>query len=160
MSISLDGLSILFRSILSTRPWLRDPLCVRMPWSQDQYNLEDHGGTLPAQEGGGPAAVAAASAPKLCFGIMWNDGRVRPTPAVRRALEMTKRALEEAGHELGIWVMEDVREMGRLLVGSPLPSLGVRLYWKLSRRMESAETVGAGWRCAAVLNDYKRIKSQ
>ena len=109
MSPSLPSLALFLRAVLLSKPWLRDPLCVRMPWSDSQYRLEDHGGDL---------TLAGGGKPKLCFGIMWDDGRVRPTPAVRRALERVKRVFEGEGHEVRVWVMGDVREMGRLLVCS------------------------------------------
>ena len=35
---------------------------------------------------------------RMCFAIMWDNGVVRPHPPVRRAMELTKKALEAAGH--------------------------------------------------------------
>lgn len=69
-------------SISSSKPWYRDPLVVRKPWIEEEYQLVEHG------QGG-----------KLCFGILWNDGTVVPHPPIIRALEMTKKALVAAGHE-------------------------------------------------------------
>ncbi len=64
------------------KPWLYDPLALRLPWNEDSYKLADHGG-----ENG-----------KLCFAIMWDDGVCKPMPPYKRALEQTKAALEAAGH--------------------------------------------------------------
>ncbi len=64
------------------KPWLYDPLALRLPWNEDSYKLADHGG-----EHG-----------KLCFAIMWDDGVCKPMPPYKRALEQTKAALEAAGH--------------------------------------------------------------
>lgn len=57
-----------------------------MPWSDEAYDLRDHG------RGG-----------KLCFAIMWDDGAVKPVPAYTRALHETKAALLAAGHEVIDW---------------------------------------------------------
>lgn len=35
---------------------------------------------------------------KLCFGILVDDGVVKPLPPVQRALADTRKALEAAGH--------------------------------------------------------------
>lgn len=37
------------------------------------------------------------------IGILWNDGMVRPTPPVRRALKETAEKLRLAGHEVIDW---------------------------------------------------------
>ena len=69
------------RAVIAQEPWLLDPLCIRKKWDEDAYKLAEHGG-----------------GEKLCFAIMWDDGDVVPNPPVLRALEMTKVALEAAGH--------------------------------------------------------------
>ncbi len=81
ISGSMSGVKALMRAVIDQRPWLRDPLCVRMKWDEDAYQLAEHGGGK-----------------KLCFAIMWDDGNVVPQPPVMRALETTKKALEAAGH--------------------------------------------------------------
>lgn len=67
---------------MSQQPWLKDPLVIRKRWSEDEYQLIDHG------NGG-----------KLCFAIMWDNGVVMPHPPVTRGLEITKKALLAAGHQ-------------------------------------------------------------
>ena len=120
MSVSLDGLTTMYRAVLASKPWLRDPLCPRMPWSEAAYNLEDHGGDadVPLQIGRGITKPqrCTGGVPKLCFGIMWDDGRVRALPPVVRALKMVKDAVEAAGHQVMEWDAGDMHEMGRLLV--------------------------------------------
>lgn len=59
-----------------------------MPWDEAAYNFKDHGGAPDA---------------KLCFGIMWDDELVLPNPPYKRALEITKKALLAAGHEVVDW---------------------------------------------------------
>ncbi|CAE6491166.1 unnamed protein product [Rhizoctonia solani] len=46
MSNSLSGLEVFTRAILSSRPWLRDPLCIRKAWDQEAYELIEHGGPV------------------------------------------------------------------------------------------------------------------
>jgi len=82
LSSSLGGIKLFVRAVLGQKPWLKDPLAVRKPWSEDEYQLSEHG-----------------RGRKLSFGILWNDGEVVPHPPVIRALEMTKNALIAAGHE-------------------------------------------------------------
>lgn len=71
-----------------------------MPWSEEAYQLRDHGG----------------KGAKLCFAIMWDDGVVKPMPPYRRALGMTKKALLAAGHEVVDWVQYKAEEAIALLV--------------------------------------------
>ena len=82
MTNSLSGVRIFVKAILDARPWRKDPLCIRKEWSEREYALGDHGG-----RGG-----------KLCFAIMWDNEVIKPHPPLLRALEMTKKALEAAGH--------------------------------------------------------------
>lgn len=70
------------KAILDTKPWNKDPLVARKPWSEEEYQLRDHGG----------------QGAKLCFAIMEDNGVVRPQPPVKRALKIMAEALKEAGH--------------------------------------------------------------
>ena len=81
MSSSLSGLKVFMQAVLAGQPWRKDPRVVRKRWSADEYALGDHGGGT-----------------RLCFAVMWDDGVVVPHPPIRRALEITKRALHDAGH--------------------------------------------------------------
>lgn len=70
----------LFTKLLNSHPNNKyDATCAPVPWR----NLDPVDG-------------------KLAFGIMKWDGVVMPHPPVLRALEHTKKTLEEAGHE-GEW---------------------------------------------------------
>ena len=82
MANSIGGIKTFMKAVVNSKPWLKDPLAVRKKWNEDEYNLADHG-----------------SGKNLCFGIMWDDGVVVPHPPIKRALEMTKSALEKAGHK-------------------------------------------------------------
>jgi amidase len=96
MSISLDGLELFYRAVLDANPapWELDPLAMRMPWSEDAYNLRDHGGTNG----------------KVCFGIMWDDQQLLPLPPITRAMRMVKHALIKAGHKVVDWEPFGMRE--------------------------------------------------
>ncbi|KAK7038032.1 amidase domain-containing protein [Favolaschia claudopus] len=88
LSNSLDGIKSFYKGVLSKEPWHQDSLVVRKRWSEEEYNLIDHGNR----------------AEKLCFAIMWDNGLVAPHPPIRRGLEMTKKALLAAGHQVIDWV--------------------------------------------------------
>ncbi|KAI8995598.1 general amidase [Trametes punicea] len=86
LSVSLSGVTTFFRSILGLEPWRYCPATVPKPWSQSDYSLKSRGGGK-----------------KLCFGIMWDEGSVKPHPPVLRALSITKQVLEAAGHKVIEW---------------------------------------------------------
>ncbi|PPR01516.1 hypothetical protein CVT24_001886 [Panaeolus cyanescens] len=88
MTNSLSGLKTFVKSIVDAKPWNLDPLVIRKPWSEEEWNLCDHGG---------PNA-------KLCFAIMWDNEIVKPHPPLIRALKMAKSALEDAGHTVIDWI--------------------------------------------------------
>ncbi|KZP01876.1 general amidase [Calocera viscosa TUFC12733] len=87
LSASLSGLRVFTQAVLDGEPWLYDPVCVRKPWDESEYKLKKHG-----------------HGEKMCFGIMWDDGVVKPHPPVHRALKMAKAALLAAGHTVIDWV--------------------------------------------------------
>ncbi|KAE9396678.1 general amidase [Gymnopus androsaceus JB14] len=86
MTNSISGVKVFTKAVLDAKPWLKDPVCIRKEWSDKEYELAYHGGGK-----------------KLCFGIMWDNGVVRPHPPLNRAMMITKRALEAAGHIVLDW---------------------------------------------------------
>lgn len=78
---SLSAIKKFMKAVSSQTPWLKDPLVIRKPWDEEEYRLSDHGKDGP-----------------LCFGILWHDEVELPHPPITRALERTKKALLEAGH--------------------------------------------------------------
>ncbi|TFK99720.1 general amidase [Pterulicium gracile] len=84
MSSSISGLKIFFQTILASEPWFRDASCIRKPWSEEEYKLTEHHNKGRV----------------LSFGIMWDDGIVKPHPPVLRALEKVKRALVKKRHKV------------------------------------------------------------
>ncbi|KAI0313577.1 general amidase [Amylostereum chailletii] len=86
LSRSLSGVKAFMKAVADAKPWRRDPLAIRKPWDEDAYGLVHHGGGT-----------------KLVFGFIWSEGVTTPQPPVLRALEMTKKALLDAGHEVVDW---------------------------------------------------------
>jgi amidase len=74
MSADITSLELFAKAIVDSQGWLTDPNIVPIPWRTI---------TLPE---------------KLCFGLLVDDGVVRPLPPVLKALERTRRAIEAAGH--------------------------------------------------------------
>lgn len=76
MCRSAADVALFMKSMAAQEPWLHDPQCVPLPWREE---LE----ILPQ---------------RLCFGFGMGDGYVTPSPPLRRAMEMTKAKLLNAGH--------------------------------------------------------------
>ncbi|KDQ63717.1 hypothetical protein JAAARDRAFT_148343 [Jaapia argillacea MUCL 33604] len=98
MSRSLSGIKVFMKAIADSKPWQKDPLAVRKPWNEEEYNLLEHG-----------------HGKELCFGIIWADGVVVPHPPILRALKQTKSALVAAGHKVIDWVPINHLEMNTLI---------------------------------------------
>lgn len=79
MATNLSSIALFGSAVTNAKPWLTDPKCIPMPWNK------------------------AETKKKLKIGIMWDDGMVRPTPPVRRALKETADKLRKAGHEVVDW---------------------------------------------------------
>jgi amidase len=76
----------LFMSSLATqKPWNFDPQSLPIPWREEEE-------VLPK---------------KLSFGFAIGDGTVNATPPLRRAMEITKKALLDAGHEVVDFIPEE-----------------------------------------------------
>ena len=82
MAPSVAALRVFAKTVIDSKPWDLDPACLRMEWSSEHEALSDHGG-LGA---------------KLCFAVLWDNDIQKPTPPVKKALEMTCKALRAAGH--------------------------------------------------------------
>ncbi|KAI5458321.1 putative Acetamidase [Mariannaea sp. PMI_226] len=84
LSPSLDSLSMWSQAVVGSEPWIgADPDCLYIPWR----NVE--------------------TPKKLCFGLLLDDGIVKPLPPVTRALLKTKAALEKAGHTVIEFKIDD-----------------------------------------------------
>ncbi|EFY93838.1 general amidase [Metarhizium acridum CQMa 102] len=90
LSTSLDGLELIFRGILSTKPWLNDPAVV--PIAFRQAIIDDY--TCRVELNG----LVKESKQPLKLGVLWTDGIVQPHPPVTRGLNILVAALKQAGH--------------------------------------------------------------
>jgi len=85
---SARDLSLFCKVMLEYKPWLVEPPLLEIPWKEDVVN----GAGLPS---------------RLSFGILWDDGVVKPHPPIQAALQKLKQQLLEAGHEVIDWVPID-----------------------------------------------------
>lgn len=90
MSGSLSLLTLTLKSILKTRPWEDDVETLSMPWQEESF-----------------AAVSRRkinsqhlSKGKLVFGVMRDDGSVKPDSSIQSALTRTVDALDKSGYEV------------------------------------------------------------
>jgi amidase len=90
MSTSIDSLELVLKSILSTKPWLRDPNVTPIPWRQDIVDQ-----TLSIANADGSAGKS-----RLKLGILWTDHVVTPHPPITRGLGLMVDAIKNAGHEV------------------------------------------------------------
>ncbi len=91
MGSSLDALKLVMASVLSTRPWQRDPKIVPIPWQPDVVDDTLARGALVDRP--------SNSVQPLKLGILWSDGMVRPHPPIMRGLRMVVDAVAKAGHK-------------------------------------------------------------
>lgn len=99
----LETLLFYCKSVVDKEPWHYDPKIVEIPWRQVD---------LPQ---------------KLCFAILDDDKWVRPTPPVLRGVEMTKKALLEAGHEVIDWEPTDHVRLSEIITSFFVSDGGVHV---------------------------------
>lgn len=88
LSTSLEGMELFMRTIISAKPWLKEPSLIPFHWRQN----EDYLGRT------------ASGARKLKIGVLHDDGIVRPHPPVLRAIqELESRLRGTDGIELVEW---------------------------------------------------------
>lgn len=96
MACTLADVELYSKVVIESEPWLRDPRCMPIPWRAVD---------LPK---------------KLKIAVLWDDGLVRPTPPVIRALKETVEKLKAAGHDIIEWDPVDQKDglilMGRMFV--------------------------------------------
>lgn len=80
MALCIEDLNLFCTSALQTKPWLREPSLIPLPWRR--------GESIPLH---------------LTIGVMWSDGMVQPHPPVSRALKQTVSMLKGAGHSVVDW---------------------------------------------------------
>ncbi|GAB1318531.1 amidase [Madurella fahalii] len=95
LSTSLGGLGLALESVLSTRPWERDPAVVPIPFRQE---IVDRYRRRASSDG-----VATPSELPLKLGVLWSDRAVGPHPPIVRGLHEVVDALRQAGHKVVDW---------------------------------------------------------
>lgn len=83
------ALKLVTQALLTTNPWLHDPLVHEMPWrTEAELAISD-----PVRRFAQP----------LTFAVLRTDGCCTPTPPVARAIETVVRTLESKGHTVIPW---------------------------------------------------------
>lgn len=83
MGHSIDALTLVFKSLLSTEPWKHDPYIQPIPWRESsQFDPNNNAGYKPA------------------FGLMLDNGLITPHPPIARAMRMVKQAMEDEGYQV------------------------------------------------------------
>ncbi|EKJ74561.1 hypothetical protein FPSE_05311 [Fusarium pseudograminearum CS3096] len=95
MGTSIDALEIVFKSVLGTEPWLRDPAVLPIPFRKEMMDSY-----LSRADSKGNAKSGERP---LKMGILWSDGMVGPHPPVLRGLRVVAEALKKAGHKVVDW---------------------------------------------------------
>lgn len=91
MGTSIDAMKLVMTSILSTKPWLRDPGVISLPWNNAMERI-----TLER------AAADGSTNDHLPFkfGFFRNDGVVAPHPPIARGLRKLHDLLKSRGHKV------------------------------------------------------------
>lgn len=91
MATSIGALKLVTSALLSTKPWLRDPDVVPIPW---RLEIEQKTLARATSEGRSNAKLP------LKLGILFNDGYMTPHPPVTRGLQIVRDAIIKAGHKV------------------------------------------------------------
>ncbi|KAK2761319.1 hypothetical protein FQN54_001841 [Arachnomyces sp. PD_36] len=86
LSTSLEGVKILMKSVIDTKPWLKDPMLLPFPWRDDVQHLGN------------------GANKRLKVAVLWDDGVVKPHPPVIRAMkEIAGKLKNVPGVEVVDW---------------------------------------------------------
>lgn len=88
---SLEDVQLYLKAVIDSQPWLHDPKVIPLAWR-----------TVDIPK-------------KLKIGVIWDDGYVRPTPPIARALKETVEKLKKAGHEVVEWDNRSIMRVYGLL---------------------------------------------
>ncbi|CAG7555245.1 unnamed protein product [Fusarium equiseti] len=103
MGTSIEALEVVFKSVLGTEPWLRDPAVLPIPFREErakEYSSRADG------KGNSKSGVRP-----LKMGVLWSDGMVGPHPPVLRGLHMVVDALRKAGHKGGFFSADGAHDI-------------------------------------------------
>lgn len=86
LSTSLEGVKTFMKSVIDTKPWLKDPQLLPFPWRDDVSYL------------------GKGDNKQLKIGVLWDDGVVKPHPPVTRATqEVVDKLKNVPGVEIVDW---------------------------------------------------------
>ncbi|KAF0642416.1 hypothetical protein FPSE5266_05311 [Fusarium pseudograminearum] len=103
MGTSIDALEIVFKSVLGTEPWLRDPAVLPIPFRKEMMDSY-----LSRADSKGNAKSGERP---LKMGIFWSDGMVGLHPPVLRGLRVVAEALKKAGHKGGFFSADGAHDV-------------------------------------------------
>lgn len=134
MTQTIQDLELYSKTVVDRKTWLHDPRCVPIPWRDVK---------LPS---------------KLKIAVLWDDGMVRPTPPVSRALRATVEKLSSAGHEIISWDPKDQAEglslLGRMFVADG----GIAIKNELERTNEPFRPEMKAYETATELGTFEMWK--
>lgn len=90
ISTDVDSLKLYAKTIVDSQPWLSDSRVVPLEWKSIDL-----------------------AGKKLKFGVLIDDGVIRPTAPVKRALNTVMQKLTNEGHEVVIWEAGDISEIAK-----------------------------------------------
>ncbi|KAI1046745.1 hypothetical protein LB505_006769, partial [Fusarium chuoi] len=93
MGTSIDALEVVFKAVLGTEPWMKDPAVIPIPFRKEV--MESHQGRADKKDN------AKFGERPLKMGVLWCDGMVGLHPPVLRGLKVVVEALKKAGHKGG-----------------------------------------------------------
>lgn len=130
MTRTITDLELYSKSVVDRQTWLHDPRCVPIPWRTIE---------LPA---------------KLRIAVMWDDGMVRPTPPVARALKQTVEKLRAAGVEVVDWDPVDQKQGLSLLARMFVADGGISIKNVLKKTGEPMRPEMEAYETATELGTY------
>ena len=91
MGKTIDAVKLVLTSIISTKPWIRDPNVVRLSWNSGiETSILERAN----------ADGSANSKEPLKIGVYWTDGVVSPQPPVSRGMRIVHDVLKDMGHKV------------------------------------------------------------
>ncbi|EMG50183.1 TR02 putative amidase [Candida maltosa Xu316] len=88
---SIDDLEFYCKAVVDNEPWLHDAKCVEIPWRDVE---------LPR---------------KLNIAVLIDDGFVKPSPPIRRGMDLVVKALENDGHDVIEWNPTDHVRLAQII---------------------------------------------
>lgn len=84
LSPTLGGINLFMKTILAAKPWTGDPSLHQIPWRDNESHIYRDGKK------------------RLTVGVIWDDGVVKPSPPVVRALQETVERLKACSSDVEV----------------------------------------------------------